>query len=95
MPIAVGLSDERFAVRAIMFGAVELARVPVSRHAIALDIAQVRERIFGTLACELHDARFYRDATAAERSISVARRKYATDTGTTSDLSPMKCISPR
>src|SRR3546814_18183632 len=77
---------ERLAVGAVLLGRIELARVAVAGHAVALDIAQVCTRALDAVSGKLDDAGFDDDTAAAERRIAIARGEHAAEAGGPADL---------
>src|SRR5690606_5466460 len=81
--VALRTLQEGLAVRAVLLGAVKLARLPLAGHAVSLDIAQVRPRAFQSLghpfAGQLDDAGLDDDAALAESGIAVAIGEHAAD----------------
>ena len=55
MAVSCRALDERLAVDAVLLGRIEIARVAIAGHAVALDIAQMRTRALDAVAGELPD----------------------------------------
>jgi hypothetical protein len=72
--VAVSAFEERLAVSAVVLGVIERAWLTIACHAVALDIAQMRQRALHALSRELDDARFDDDAAAAKGGMAIARR---------------------
>src|SRR5690606_10225335 len=78
--VALRTLQEGLAVRAVLLGAVKLARLPLPGHAAPLDIAQMRPSPVHPFAGQLDDAGLDDDAALAEGGVTVAIGEHTPDT---------------
>src|SRR3546814_9904831 len=83
--VALRTLQEGLSVRAVLLGAVKLARLPLAGHAVPLDIAQMRPRPVHPFAGQLDDTGLDDDAALAESGIAVATGEHAADARATPD----------
>src|SRR3546814_20145826 len=77
--VALRTLQEGLSVRAVLLGAVKLARLPLAGHAVPLDIAQMRPRPVHPFAGQLDDTGLDDDPDAAESGHAVATGETAAD----------------
>ena len=95
MAVAIGAVEEGLAVGAILLGAIELARLSIAGHAVALDIAQMGLRPFHAVARQLDDAGFDDDTAAAKGGMAVARGQHPANAGAAPDLAAVEFVNCR